>query len=207
MNKKFDVDYLNFILVNNISTSTTSNIYFGNIKSNKIFDLKIEYKNTLKKYDIIPLINSILQFNTLQFNVNDITKYYYEDKIHILKKNIKNKDILAQQISLKKKLNNFYLLDDEIDKCIIFNSIENISSVYFPSIKQYNHKENFILLEWVIENDICIEVCLYSSYLTISIKIDLIENNKCPKNKLIMITKLTNNLNTIIQFLKNNVEE
>lgn len=206
-------DKLHFLFINNINTSNKCFIQFGKIKSNHIFDLKIKNNSNFYKYDIIPLINSMLSnSNSIKTNLLkffDVKKYYFENKEHIIKKEIKNmqephniNDIY--EYTFTNKLNNYYLIDNTIDKCIIFNTKKYIKNIYFPSLKEYNHKETFKLIEWVISDEIKINCKLYSNYITIFININLIESNKLPKTKVELITKLCGDLQLIIDFININ---
>lgn len=198
---------LHFLFVNNINTSSNCFIQFGKIKNNHIFDLKIKNNSNFYKYDIIPLINSMLSNNkTYILKFFDVKKYYFENKEHIIKTEIKNikephSIIDIYQYTIMNKLNNYYLVDDTIDKCITFNTRKQIKNIYFPSLKEYNHKDTFKLIEWIILDEIIINCKLYSNYITISININLIESNKLPKTKLELITKLCDDLQLIINFI------
>lgn len=200
--KQLDKELLHFILVNNVNKSNISNIYFGKIKSNTIFNTKYKKKTNINNfYDVIPLINSLLLDSIQDFAIYNIKKHYYENKIHIIQK--KEGNPFEKRYTITNKLNNFYLYENEIDKCIIFNTIENVNNLYFPSIKEYNHKENYILIEWVISDDIKVQVKKYVNYISFSIKINLVETNKCPNNKIETIYKLCSQLELIIKYFNN----
>lgn len=247
-----DKESLNSLIINNINNINNNNICYinyGKIISNKIFNLKIDNyffkKNENNenndnivminsdindKFNIIPLVNSVLNKQIQNINIFEVTKYYYENKIHIIKKlnngdsyflkklnkyqtrfsenltklnnNKNNNEIINNEIkyTIINKLNNFYLINSsEVDKCIKFNNIEKINNLYFPSLKEYNYIETYILVEWIITNDIKLQIKFYKKYINISIKINLIEKTKIPINKLNIIYKLYNDLDLIIK--------
>jgi hypothetical protein len=196
--KKLDKEAIHFMIVNNVNKSNVGYIHFGNIKNNNMFNMK--YKKQTNIYDLIPLLNSLLLDKIQCLSVYKIKKHYYENKIHIIQKIIN--DTKEIRYTLINKLNNFYLYNNDTDKCITFNTIQEINNLYFPSIKEYNHIENYILLEWLIIHDITIQLKKYSNYITISIKIKLIETNTCPSKKIEIIYELCNILEIIMNYFE-----
>jgi hypothetical protein len=200
---------------NTTSTKAANKIIinFGNKKADFLFDIKLSNN---KKYDILPLVNSILQEYIMEVLNTKITNIYLEDTIYQLENiNFKNGEYVDY-----KNINYFKtsMIDYEMYD-LIYNDIENddkkismciksINKTYlnrnmFSGMLNYNYKDTYNLVQWKLKNDIYLNLKLYKKYYVFEIEVNIIEYKNIPLVKIETIEAVYKKIETIIKFLEN----
>lgn len=178
-------------------------INFGNKINDIIFDTRLNYKSDkLNHFDLIPIINSLLSpFIESKDKIN-FKKYQiinYEDMIFTIKKCLSSNKIDYEYY--QNKLDDYNLTNTF---CIKSKKINYKNPLFFTNMKNYNHKENYLLIEWICFNNIKINIKVCKTYLSLSLIIDVIEQNKVPQKKLNMIRNIFEKLELIYTNYLNN---
>lgn len=203
-------DFMKDFIIRNIDDANNITINYGKKEEDFIFNTKIKKMNN----DIIPFINSIFYEDIKCFNLKNVKKYYFEDYIYEIEKidksslpipkfnNFIKNDIIKK--TYKSKLKDYEIYDNTTtDICIKSNTVI-LEQNQINNSNFHNHKESFILLEWNCSHDITIMFKIYNKYSLVELKIDLIEKRKIPPLKMGTILKISKQLETFINYLKNN---
>ena len=178
-------------------------IHFGKKINDIIFDTRSNYKSEkIDHFDLIPMINSLLSpFIETKEKIN-FKKYQtinYENTIFTIKQCLSSKKIDYEYY--QNNLEDYNITDTF---CLKSKNKSYKNPIYFTNMKNYNHKENCLLIEWICFNDVRINLKVYKTYLSLSALIDVVEQNKIPQKKMDMIDNIFEKLELIYTNYLNN---
>lgn len=160
--------------------------YFGKIINDEMFNATKKNKNV---YDLIPLINSLLNENIKLFNISSHKNIYLDNTIL----NIKKINNFTTKIMFKTKLLDYKIIElpfqnNNNDLLIKEYCIEKKNENMFSCDRIYNYKETYNELEWIMTFGLILKLYIYKNSYSLVIEMSniLISDSDIKKIKIFL---------------------
>ena len=160
--------------------------YFGKKINDEIFNSTKKNKNV---YDLIPLINSLLNENIESFKISKNKNIYLDNTVL----NIKKTNNFTTRTVLKTKLVDYQLFElpfknNNNDLLIKEYSIEKKNEIMFSCDRIYNYKETYNELEWILTYGVILKLYIYKNSYSLVIEMSniLISESDIEKIKIFL---------------------
>ena len=160
--------------------------YFGKTINDEIFNATKKNNNV---YDLIPLINSLLNENIKSFNISNHKNIYLDNTIL----NIKKINNFTTKTMFKKKLLDYKIIElpfqnNNNDLLIKEYCIEKKNENMFSCDRIYNYKETYNELEWIMTFGLSLKLYIYKNSYSLVIEMSniLISDSDIKKIKIFL---------------------